>query len=343
MLAQEQKKNADAEKLFKRSQAIEEKRQGRDHPIVAQVVSNLGTLYQSQGRYAEAEKAFQRALDIRQTAFGSNNTDTAVSLSQLGALAHERGRSAEAESLLKKALEIRQKALSADHPDLVLSQNNLATLYAERGKYADAELLFHKALESRERTLGPNDLKVAAVLYNLARMYKDQAKADKNPKGNLERAAADGQRALTIRKESAPGSLELAASQELMARVHAARLQAGIDKTMNEAAVDYLKSALAIREKVQGRDHRDLGITAHQLGNALRDRDKPKDAEPYYKQALALAEKYYGTQHVNVAAVLEDYASLLEKTKDPSAQRLRDRAKEIRAKSAKKAAATNTK
>jgi tetratricopeptide (TPR) repeat protein len=340
MLAQEQKKNAEAEKLFKRALAIEEKRQGRNDPIVAQVISNLGTLYQSDGRYAEAEKAFQRALDIRQTAFG-NNADTAVSLSQLGALAHERGRSAEAEPFLKKALEIRQKELPADHPDLVLSQNNLATLYADRGKYAEAEPLFRKALEARERTLGPDHLKVAAISYNLARMYKDEAKADKeHAKVRLERAALYGDRALKIREKSAKDSLELAASQELMARIQAARVQAGIDKSMNEAAVDYLKSALAIREKAQGRDHRDVGITALQLANTLRDRDKPKDAEPYYKQALALAEKYYGNEHSNVAAVLEDYAVLLDKMKDRSAQQLRDRAKDIRAKAAKKTAAT---
>jgi tetratricopeptide (TPR) repeat protein len=324
-LAQEQKKNAEAEALYKRALAVEEKVSGREHAGVAQLLSNLGVLYQSQGRYEEAESAFQRALAIRQKAFGSSSVQAAVSLSQLGILAHDRHHDKEAEPLLRKALEIRQKALPVDDPDMVLSLNNLATLYADQGRYKEAEPLLREALAARERTLGRDHLKVAAVLYNLASLYKDQHK--------YKLAASNADRALKIRESKAPDSLELAATYELMARI-----QAGMDKTMNATAVTELKRALEIRKKVQGDDHRDVAVTTHLLANAYRDVGNYPAAEDDYKRARALAEKCYGKSHVGVAKVLEDYAALLVKMKDRASEatRLRDEAKKIREKAEKK-------
>jgi tetratricopeptide (TPR) repeat protein len=52
---------ADAEGLYKRSLAIREEKLGRDHPDVAQTLSNLGILYRNQGKYAEAEAHYKRA------------------------------------------------------------------------------------------------------------------------------------------------------------------------------------------------------------------------------------------------------------------------------------------
>jgi tetratricopeptide (TPR) repeat protein len=49
------------EGLYKRSLAIREEKLGRDHPDVAQTLSNLGILYRNQGKYAEAEAHYKRA------------------------------------------------------------------------------------------------------------------------------------------------------------------------------------------------------------------------------------------------------------------------------------------
>jgi hypothetical protein len=43
---------ADAEPLYKRSLAINERALGPDHPDVALSLNNLAQLYQAQGRYA---------------------------------------------------------------------------------------------------------------------------------------------------------------------------------------------------------------------------------------------------------------------------------------------------
>ena len=58
------------------------------------------------------------------------------------------------------------------------------------------------------------------------------------------------------------------------------------------------------------------------------------EAEPLFKRSLAILEKALGPEHPDVAASLENYASLLRQTaRADEAERLEARAKAIRAKS----------
>ena len=60
----------DAEMLFKRALAIDEKAQGPEHPDVASILNNLAAVYDDEGRYAEAEPLDKRALAIQEKAWG---------------------------------------------------------------------------------------------------------------------------------------------------------------------------------------------------------------------------------------------------------------------------------
>ena len=53
---------ADAEPLYKRVLAINEKALGPHHPSVALALNDLAELYLAQGRYANAEPFYKRAL-----------------------------------------------------------------------------------------------------------------------------------------------------------------------------------------------------------------------------------------------------------------------------------------
>ena len=50
-----QVKYAEAERLYRRALAIEEKALGRDHADVATTLNDLAGVYERQGKYAEAE------------------------------------------------------------------------------------------------------------------------------------------------------------------------------------------------------------------------------------------------------------------------------------------------
>ncbi|CAN0557886.1 unnamed protein product, partial [Ectocarpus sp. 12 AP-2014] len=61
-----QRKFQDAEPLYERSLAIDEKVYGPDHPEVATDLNNYAALYEVQGKYAEAEPLLERSQAIRE-------------------------------------------------------------------------------------------------------------------------------------------------------------------------------------------------------------------------------------------------------------------------------------
>src|SRR5437870_5060886 len=62
-----------AEPLYQRALAIDEKAFGPDHPDVARDLNNLAELYYNQGQYEQAEPLFKRALAIREKGLGSDH------------------------------------------------------------------------------------------------------------------------------------------------------------------------------------------------------------------------------------------------------------------------------
>src|SRR5262249_42277990 len=81
-----QSRYADAEPVYKRALAIQEKTLGPDHPDVATSLNNLADLYEDQGRYAEAEPLFQRSLAIWEKELGPDRPNVATSLNNLAKL-----------------------------------------------------------------------------------------------------------------------------------------------------------------------------------------------------------------------------------------------------------------
>ena len=66
----------EAEPLYQRAIAIDEKTLGPEHPDLATKLNNLANLYQHQGKYEEAEPLFKRALAIYEQKFGSAHPRT---------------------------------------------------------------------------------------------------------------------------------------------------------------------------------------------------------------------------------------------------------------------------
>ncbi len=100
---------AEAEPLYKRALAIQEKALGPDHPSVAKSLNNLAELYRAQGRYEEAELRYKRALAIMEKALGPEHPDVALGLENYAVLLRETGRGAEANKMEARAKEIRAK------------------------------------------------------------------------------------------------------------------------------------------------------------------------------------------------------------------------------------------
>ena len=82
-VASTQGRYEEAEGLYKRGLAINEKAQGVNHPAVAQALHNLACVSWRQGKYSDAEGLNKRALAIREQALGANHPDVAHTLNNL--------------------------------------------------------------------------------------------------------------------------------------------------------------------------------------------------------------------------------------------------------------------
>ncbi|HEX9256594.1 MAG TPA: tetratricopeptide repeat protein, partial [Candidatus Angelobacter sp.] len=70
-LLRAQGKNSEAEPLYRRALAINEKALGPEHPNTASSLNNLALLLKEQGKFSEAEPLYRRALAIREGVFDS--------------------------------------------------------------------------------------------------------------------------------------------------------------------------------------------------------------------------------------------------------------------------------
>ena len=75
-------------------------------------------------------------------------------------------------------------------------------------------------------------------------------------------------------------------------------------------AIPLAQQALAIREKVLGRDHPDVALDLNNLAMLYDSQGRYADAEPLYQRSLAIREKALGRDHPDVAQSLNNLALL---------------------------------
>ena len=138
----------EAEPLYRRTLAIEEKSFGPEHPNVARGLNNLAELLRATNRLAEAEPLYRRALAITEKSFGPEHPDVAIRLNNLAELLSATNRLAEAEPLYRQVLLILAEfghRIGHEHPHFRTAINNYAGLISAMG-------LSHDAIAARVRS-----------------------------------------------------------------------------------------------------------------------------------------------------------------------------------------------
>ena len=164
----------EAELLYRRAIAIDNKTLSPDDPERAWALNNLGLLLKRKGDYEHAEPLYQQAIGIREKALGPEDSALAQSLNNLGMLFLAEGKADQAEPLLLRALNMRKTVLPPDDPDLAESFNNVALVLEGKGEIDAAEALYRKALAIDERSLGPDHPDLAIDLNNLGLLLEDK-------------------------------------------------------------------------------------------------------------------------------------------------------------------------
>jgi len=248
----------EAEPLYRRAIAIDEKAYGPDHPEVATALNNLALLLKTTNRLAEAEPLYHRALAIDEKALGPDHPNVAIRLNNLAELLRVTSRYTEAEPLIRRALAIWEKSLGPEHPQVATGLNNLANLLQDTNRLAEAEPLMRRVVAILDKSHGPDHPNVAAGLNNLAALLQAT--------NRLAEAEPLMRRALAIAEKAyGPDHPDVAIDLNNLAQL----LQA--TNRLAEAEPLY-RRALAIFEKSLGADHPSTITVRNNLEALLRAR-----------------------------------------------------------------------
>jgi tetratricopeptide (TPR) repeat protein len=165
--------HGEAEPLYRRALAIDEKSFGPEHPNVARGLNNLALLLRDTNRLAEAEPLYRRALAIDEKSLGPEHPNVAIRLNNLAALFRATNRLAEAEPLCRRALAIYEESFGPGHSKVATGLSHLAALLSATNRLAEAEPLYRRALAIDEKSFGPEHPNVARGLNNLALLLSD--------------------------------------------------------------------------------------------------------------------------------------------------------------------------
>ncbi|CAM9752024.1 unnamed protein product [Ectocarpus sp. 6 AP-2014] len=315
-----QGKYDDAESLYKRSLATQEKVLGQEHPDVGQSLNDLAGLLRAQGKYAEAEPLYEQSQAIREKVLGPEHPDVATTLNDRARLLESQGKYVEAERLYERCQAIyekafgpehpdvaatlhnqagllcKQRSLGLDHPDVAAALNNGVELLVALGKYADAMPLIQRSLAIREDTLGVHHPDVAASTNSYAELLKAQ--------GRYDEAALYFERAGKIWENALGPKHPMVAT--------ALYNQAGLLETQGKyhEAEELYGQSLAIREQMLGADHPDVAVSLNNMARLLATQDRNEEAEALFERAIAVLEAALGPDHPNVAIVLINQAGL---------------------------------
>lgn len=298
-----------AEVSFRRSLAIRETLLERGSPALIEPLHNVILALQAEAKFADAEPLAELAIRIRSASQGPQAPEVAAEFSLLARLYAASGKFAEAAPPLESALAIQEKVYGFADARLLPALDDLAVAYRKLQRLRDAEPLLTRTLAIREAAAGPMHSDVAQALDNLASLYFEMKR--------FHDAEPLYRRSLVIWIQVlGPRHPMLATSFDNLAVVCAS-----LGK-LTEVEALYRK-ALAIRDGEDVRSLRNLALVDVALG-------KLNAAEPLLKRALVILDTQEPSNRGALAATLNDYANVLEKTgRKAKAAPLRRRAKRL--------------
>jgi tetratricopeptide (TPR) repeat protein len=206
------------------------------------------------------------------------------------------GRYAQALPALEEARETAESAGRRD-AEVAILLNNLGSVYYELGRHRDARNLFERSLVMW-RDLGETDTTaVTRTLNNLGAVYL---------KLHLLQKAEETLTQASALEEKLSGNRD----DVRVARAWASLGQVYQAERRWADAENLFRKALAVREREQGPNHRDVASALNNLAVLLQDSKRFEEAEPLLERALRIWEDRLGSDHPLVAAASHNLAVL---------------------------------
>ncbi|HET6881143.1 MAG TPA: tetratricopeptide repeat protein [Pirellulales bacterium] len=334
-----QKRYAEAIRMYKWSLTTYEQASGKVHEDVELALSKLGHVYVDQGRFAEAEPLFLRAMQISKELHGEYHAKVAWRNYDLGRLYWMSDDDKQALVYFQRALEIRERVLPKDDPLIASSLDDVADAFQHLDQHDQAEKMLRRALGIAERSHGASHPKVARLLDNLAdslvglkrfreaeQNYQRALTIYEQAKGPMSREAGWVVHSLADLKE-AEGQWEdsakfyereLAIEEALDGAQHpnvaqTLRILAGVYGRLGRAteADDALSRCLDILDAWKGEDSDLVASFLGAAGEALRNNRQGDQGIELYRRSIAMSERLHGAGHAESITVRAEFVAAL--------------------------------
>jgi serine/threonine protein kinase/tetratricopeptide (TPR) repeat protein len=282
----------------------------KGHPEVEiELRHTLAVIYFELQLYEKMEGTAQEMLRLARAYFGEENLFVADALVEVGrALAYLRLID-ESESYLRRAIAMQRKLRGNDslqEASALVDLGNTLRMKAvlsehkeEKNILAEAEIAIRSGLRIHKKRLGNDGSQVVWVLHTLSILLQIEKKWTE-----AETAARE---ALAIaRKINGDEHPDTAWQYKALGEV----LALGSTDKLDEAET-YLRKALKIQERTQGKGKMGQSYVHRDLAISLQKQGKLDDAEIHFRESLAIVRKEMGADYLDLPENLTYLASIL--------------------------------
>ncbi|MFH1051414.1 MAG: CHAT domain-containing tetratricopeptide repeat protein [bacterium] len=260
---------------------------GGNSPEYAEVLGDLGFLYDARGDYKQAELLYKEALERKRRLYKNDHPDLAQGINNMAVFYYTRVDYKKAEPMYIEALEMYRRLFKNDHPDLAQGINNIAGFYKDIGDYKQAETLFIEALEMRRGLFKGDNPELANSINSMAYFY--------NGRGDYKLAEPLYKEALEMyRRIFKVDHPDLAMIINNMAYFYNVVGDYKLAETL-------YKEALEMSRRIYIGDHPNLATSINNMAGFYKDIGDYKQAEPLFKEALEMTRHIYIDDHPDLA------------------------------------------
>jgi tetratricopeptide (TPR) repeat protein len=169
--------------LMQRALAVQRELRGNEpHPDLAEVLNDMGYVFDENGDLDNAEKFYRESLAMYRRLLGDKHPYVATELENVAFTAQSKGDFASAEALLRQSLEIHRDLQGESHPEFGRALFNLASVQYDRGETREALANMRQALVIYRKAYPADHPEIAIVLNVMGfglTMDRDYGQADR--------------------------------------------------------------------------------------------------------------------------------------------------------------------
>jgi len=166
---------SEAQEHYERALHLARAAYGNDHPYVATVLNNLGTLHEARGEFCVAMDYLQEALHIDERLYGRSHFRVAIRLNNMGRVYAATGNPLQAVRLHEEAAVIYEKCFGSDSPDVGDSLGFLGDALLQAGDRDGARAALSRSLGIYERAYFPHHPDCQGMRRRLAALQEEKA------------------------------------------------------------------------------------------------------------------------------------------------------------------------